>query len=138
MSRPTIRSACRRAPPMPQGGGFASTSADLARSGHLLFSGAAMDAPYLARLLDGVPVDPDAPGILYGAGVAIYPETPHGPVYGHGGWIPGYVSSLRHYADHDVTVAFQINTDIGIMDDPSDLVPELEAALAKLAVGTVQ
>jgi D-alanyl-D-alanine carboxypeptidase len=120
------------------GGGFASTSADLARWGHLLFSGAAMDAPYLDRLLDGVPVDPDAPDILYGAGVAIYAETPHGPVYGHGGWIPGYVSSLRHYADDGVTVAFQINTEIGIMDDSSDLVPELEAALAKLAIGAVR
>lgn len=116
------------------GGGFASTSADLARWGHLLFSGAAMDPPYLDRLLDSVPVDPDASGILYGAGVAIHAETANGPVYGHGGWIPGYVSSLRHYADHDVTVAFQINTDIGVLDDSTDLVPALEAALADLAI----
>src|SRR6056297_1559474 len=138
MSRPTIRSACRRAPPMPQGGGFASTSADLARWGHLLFGGEAMDAPYLDRLLDGVPVDPDAPGILYGAGVAIYADTPRGPVWGHGGWIPAYVSSLRHYPDHGVTVAFQINTDIGIVDDTSDLVPALETALADLAMEAVR
>ena len=117
------------------GGGFASTSADLARWGHLLFSGDALDAPYLDRLLDGVPVGPDAPGILYGAGVAIYAETTRGPVYGHGGWIPAYVSSLRHYADHGVTVAFQINTDFGIADDTSDLVPALETALADLAIG---
>jgi D-alanyl-D-alanine carboxypeptidase len=116
------------------GGGFASTSADLARWGHLLFSGRAMAAPYLERLLDGVPVDAAAPGILYGAGVAIYADTPRGPVYGHGGWIPAYVSSLRHYADHDVTVAFQINTDVGIADDTSNLVPALEAALADLAI----
>jgi D-alanyl-D-alanine carboxypeptidase len=116
------------------GGGFASTAADLARWGHLLFGGAAMDGPYLAWLLDGVPVDPDAPGILYGAGVAIYAETTRGPIYGHGGWIPGYVSSLRHYADHGVTVAFQVNTDVGIADDTSDLVPALEAALADLAI----
>ena len=120
------------------GGGFASTSADLARWGHLLFGGAAMDPPYLDRLLDGVPVEPDAPGILYGAGVAIYAETPNGPVYGHGGWIPAYVSSLRHYAEHGVTVAFQINTDAGIMDDSSDLVPALEAALAALAIEAVR
>jgi D-alanyl-D-alanine carboxypeptidase len=116
------------------GGGFASTAADLARWGHLLFGGAAMQAPYLDRLLDGVPVAPDVPGILYGAGVAIYADTPRGPVYGHGGWIPAYVSSLRHYAAHGVTVAFQINTDVGIADDTSDLVPALEAALADLAI----
>jgi D-alanyl-D-alanine carboxypeptidase len=120
------------------GGGLASTSADLARWGHLLFGGAAMDAPYLDRLLDGVPVDPDAPGILYGAGVAIYAESSNGPVYGHGGWIPGYVSSLRHYADHDVTVAFQINTDVGVPGDGTDLVPDLESALADLAIGAAR
>jgi D-alanyl-D-alanine carboxypeptidase len=116
------------------GGGLASNSRDLAVWGQALFDGTAMAAPYLDRLLDGVPVSPDASGILYGAGVAIHADTPRGPVYGHGGWIPGYVSSLRHYADHGVTVAFQINTDIGIVDDSTDLVPALEAALADLAI----
>jgi len=33
------------------GGGFASTSADLARWGHSLFGGQAMETPYLDRLL---------------------------------------------------------------------------------------
>jgi len=116
------------------GGGLASTSADLARWGQALFTGGAMDAPYLDRLLDAVPVAEDAPDIRYGAGVAIYAETPRGPVWGHGGWIPAYVSSLRHYADHGVTVAFQINTDAGVVDDSTDLVPALEAALADLAL----
>jgi D-alanyl-D-alanine carboxypeptidase len=117
------------------GGGFASTSADLARWGQALFAGAAMDAPYLARLLDSVPVADETPQVRYGAGVAIYAETSRGPVWGHGGWIPAYVSSLRHYADHGVTVAFQINTDAGVVDDSSDLVPALEAALADLVLG---
>jgi D-alanyl-D-alanine carboxypeptidase len=120
------------------GGGFASTSRDLARWGHLLFGGEAMAESYLDRLLDGVPVDPDAPGISYGAGVGIYAGTPRGAVWGHGGWIPAYVSSLRHYADHGVTVAFQVNSDIGVMDDTNDLVPALEAALADLAIGSVR
>jgi D-alanyl-D-alanine carboxypeptidase len=120
------------------GGGFSSTSADLVRWGHLLFGGDAMEGPYLDRLLDGVPIDPGAPGILYGAGVAIYVDTPLGPVWGHGGWIPGYVSSLRHYPAHGVTVAFQVNTDVGIVDDTSDLVPALEAALADLAIEAVR
>ncbi|KQI71354.1 beta-lactamase [Loktanella sp. 5RATIMAR09] len=119
------------------GGGLASTAHDLALWGHLLFGGAAMDAPYLDRLLDGVPVSSDAPDILYGAGVAIYADTPRGPVYGHGGWIPAYVSSLRHYADHRVTVAFQINSDVGVVDDSTDVVPALEAALADLAVAWI-
>lgn len=120
------------------GGGLASTSSDLARWGYLLFGGKAMTAPYLDRLLDSLPVDPDAPGIFYGAGVAIYADTPNGPIWGHGGWVPGYVSSLRHYADHDVTIAFQINTDVDIMDDTSDFVPRLEDALADLAIEAVR
>lgn len=120
------------------GGGLASTSRNLALWGHLLFGGAVMAEPYLERLLDGVPVGRDASGILYGAGIAIYAQTPRGPVYGHGGWIPAYVSSLRHYADHGVTVAFQINTDAGFLDDSSDLVPTLEVALADLALEAVR
>jgi D-alanyl-D-alanine carboxypeptidase len=116
------------------GGGLASTSHDLALWGHLLFTGAAMEAPYLDRLFDAVPVSADAPDVRYGAGVAIYAGTPHGLVYGHGGWIPAYVSSLRHYPDHGVTVAFQINTDAGFLDDTSDLAPALEAALAEKVI----
>lgn len=119
------------------GGGFVSTSHDLAVWGHALFTGEALNAPYLDRLLDAVPVHPDAPDILYGSGVGIYADTPFGPVYGHGGWVPGYVTSLRHYADHDITIAFQINTDVGIFDDSTDLVPALEAALADLLIGAV-
>ncbi|AHM03661.1 beta-lactamase [Roseibacterium elongatum DSM 19469] len=119
------------------GGGLVSTSRDLASWGHALFGGNALDTPYLDQLLDGIPVAPEAPDIRYGAGVAIYADTPRGAVYGHGGWIPGYVSSLRHYADPGVTVAFQINTDIGIADDGTDLVPTLEAALADLALSLV-
>ena len=36
-----------------------------------------------------------------------------------------------------LTVAFQINTDVGVIDDSTDLVPALEAALADLAIGHV-
>jgi D-alanyl-D-alanine carboxypeptidase len=120
------------------GGGLVSTSRDLADWGHALFNGYAMDEPYLDRLLDGVPVSPEAPGVLYGAGVAIHSDTPRGSVFGHAGWIPGYVSSLRHYAEPGVTVAFQINTDVGIADDSTDLVPALESALADLAIALAQ
>lgn len=117
------------------GGGLVSTSHDLAVWGRALFTGSAMDTPYLGVLLEGVPIAPDVPNHRYGAGVAIYLDTPRGTVYGHGGWIPGYVSSLRHYANHDVTIAFQINSDIGIVDDSTDLVQNLENALADLAIG---
>ncbi len=114
------------------GGGFVSTSEELAIWGHALFTGEAIDAPYLNRLLDGVPLHPDFSDVRYGSGVAIYSDTPLGPVYGHAGWVPGYVSSLRHYPKHGFTVAFQINTDVGFLDDSSDLMPTLETAVAGL------
>ncbi|MXQ06596.1 serine hydrolase [Alphaproteobacteria bacterium GH1-50] len=118
------------------GGGFASTSADLALWGNALFTGRVLPSDYLPDLRDGVSVHADAPGVFYGSGVAIYQGTPYGTVLGHGGWIPGYVSSLRHYADHDLTIAFQINSDVGVVDDSTDLVPALEAALAEVVLGT--
>ncbi|WP_136442816.1 serine hydrolase domain-containing protein [Pacificoceanicola onchidii] len=120
------------------GGGFATTSRDLALWGHALFTGQAIEAAYLEDLVEGVPVHPDAPGVFYGGGVARYLDTPFGQVYGHGGWIPGYVSSLRHYADHGLTIAFQINSDVGIPDESSDLVPALEAALAELLISALE
>ncbi len=116
------------------GGGLVSTASDLAAWGDALFLGKAMQAPYLGRLLDAVRVAPDAPDTFYGAGVAVYTNTPRGRVFGHGGWIPGYVSSLRHYVDHGVTIAFQINTDVGMVDNSTDLVSKLEAALADLLI----
>lgn len=118
------------------GGGYVSTSHDLAVWGDALFGGRALDGPYLDDLLSAVPIDPDNPDIAYGSGVTIYRKGPFGPVYGHGGWIPGYSSSLRYYADHQITVAFQINTDIGIVDDSTRVVQELENELAERIIGS--
>jgi D-alanyl-D-alanine carboxypeptidase len=116
------------------GGGLVSNSRDLARWGASLFGGNAMPGDYLKELLRAVPISPDDPNVYYGAGVGIYRSGPFGPVYGHGGWIPGYSSSLRHYPDHGVTIAFQINTDVGIVDDTTAVVREMEERLAKIAI----
>lgn len=117
------------------GGGLVSTSRDLALWGATLFQGRAMDAPYVGDLLAAVPIDPRNPKVEYGLGVAIHRSGSYGAVYGHGGWIPGYSSSLRYYADHEVSIAFPINTDIGIVDDSTPIVRELERRLAQLVVG---
>lgn len=116
------------------GGGLVSNSLDLARWGAALFGGKAMPGAYLDEILNSVPIRRDTADIRYGAGTAIYLAGPHGPVYGHGGWIPGYTSSLRHYPDHGVTIAFQINTDIGIADSKTAVVREMEIGLAKVVI----
>ena len=67
--------------------------------------------------------------------LAVYSSGPFGLVYGHAGWIPGYVSSLRHYPEHGVTIAFQINTDIGIIDSDDDVLRIIEERLMQVFIG---
>ena len=120
------------------GGGFVSNSRDLARWGAALFGGNAMSGSYLDDLLDSIPISPDTSDIQYGAGVAVYRTGPFGPVYGHGGWIPGYSSSLRHYPEHGITIAFQLNTDIGIVNESMQLIKNMEIRLAKVVITAVR
>ena len=118
------------------GGGLVSTSGDLARWGAALFGGAALPAAALDRMLNAQPVDPAQPDVRYGMGVALYQTSPFGPVYGHGGWIPGYTSSLRYYAEHGIAIAFQINTDDGLEDGSTSVVQAMEARLAEVVLST--
>ncbi|SHF22627.1 D-alanyl-D-alanine carboxypeptidase [Fodinibius roseus] len=120
------------------GGGLVSTSSDLARWGAYLFGGKALSGEALNLLLDSKPIDSSNPKVQYGMGVAIYQDGPYGRVYGHGGWIPGYSSSLRFYEDYGVTIAFQINTDIGIVEDTSSVVQTMESRLAEIVLSSKQ
>jgi len=112
------------------GGGFASNSGDLVRWAGALFEGDAIEGEYLSDLLGAVPVGGDNSEAGYGIGVAVRRGGPLGPSYGHGGWIPGYCSSMRYYPEHRIAVAFQINTDIGVVDGPTSIVEEMEERLA--------
>lgn len=58
--------------------------------------------------------------------------------YGIASWqrLPTHISRLRHYADHDVSVAYQINTNGDFIEDLSELFPALEAAITDLALET--
>src|SRR6056297_546235 len=116
------------------GGGLVSTSADLASWGAELFGGDALPEEALGLLLDAKPVDPSTDEILYGMGVAAYKNGAYGTVYGHRGWIPGYTSSLRYYKEYGVAIAFQINTDIGIMDDSSTVIETMETRLLEVVL----
>lgn len=116
------------------GGGLVSSSEDLARWGWVLFRGNALPEGCLKELINSVPVNRETEDIRYGAGIAVYRNGPHGTVYGHGGWIPGYSSSLRYYNDYGIAIAFQINTDIGIADDSTPVLREMEARLAEIVI----
>jgi len=116
------------------GGGLISTSSDLARWGDALFSGNALADQELKTMLNAVPIDPTMPGIYYGLGVAISRSGPLSPVYGHGAWIPGYSSSLRHYVTSGITIAFQVNSDL----ISQSALSEIEQCLASVVISSGQ
>jgi len=116
------------------GGGFVTTAADLARWGRLLWSGRAMEGPYLDEMLQGI--ETGAPGRSYGLGVGIDRTGPE-EVRGHGGWIPGHVGSLRYYPAEDMAIAIQINTDVGMLG-PAGAFDAIERAIRAAILGTAE
>lgn len=50
----------------------------------------------------------------------------------------GYSSSLRYYPDYGIAIAFQINTDIGIVDDKTPVLREMEAGLAEVVISATR
>lgn len=106
------------------GGGIASTTADLARWGKLLYEGRAFDASLLPRMLDGVPSKLGR-DVRYGLGVMTRP-TALGPAWGHSGFFPGYATELLYFPDLKIAAAIQVNATAPY---PRGLVPFLiEAA----------
>jgi D-alanyl-D-alanine carboxypeptidase len=118
------------------GGGLISTSRDLARWGAALYNGKALSGDYLSELLKGVPIDSKVIDTRYGLGVAIHTSYQFGTVYGHAGWIPGYISSFRYYRDSGVTIALQINTDKGVISSDKNTLRNIEERLAKIIIQT--
>jgi D-alanyl-D-alanine carboxypeptidase len=114
------------------GGGWLSTSGDLARWGDALFAGAALPEPARPRLLQTLPTSKNPEASRYGCGGGHTPSGPLGPTWGHGGWIPGYISSLRHYKQYGLTVAFQFNTDVVKAPEDEDWMLDAEIRLARV------
>lgn len=96
------------------GGGFATSARDLARWGHELYLGKALSPAGRSLMIDsGVPARL-GPETRYGLGVIVRPATAVGPVVGHSGFFPGYMTELVHARDSGVTVAVQVNTSAGV------------------------
>lgn len=91
------------------GGGYASTSEDLARWTKLLFEGKAYDASLLPQVLDGVSAPMLGKDTKYGLCVIIR-QTTAGVSYGHSGFFPGYLTDMMYFPDKKIAVAVQVNT----------------------------
>jgi len=94
------------------GGGLVNNPQDLVRWAKLLYEEKALDKPYLDELLNSG-FRGESAERTYGLGVSIR-ESEFGPAYGHGGWYPGYRTSMVYFADHKIAVAIQINTDYNV------------------------
>ncbi|UCC32011.1 MAG: beta-lactamase family protein, partial [Phycisphaerales bacterium] len=107
------------------GGGLVTTSLDLARWAKLLYGGEVLKPESLRQMLDGVETARDSDR-KYGLATMMRPSV-HGPVVGHAGYMPGYLSMMAYYLNHDLATAIQVNTDVGV-----DL-PALEKVLDDVA-----
>jgi D-alanyl-D-alanine carboxypeptidase len=87
------------------GGGWASTSADLARWAHALYGGRVLDAARTAEMLDAVDAPMLGRGAKYGLGVIVRPEF-----VGHSGFFPGYLTEMWYSPEKKAAIALQLNT----------------------------
>ncbi len=104
------------------GGGYYSTTRDLALWGVQLFTKKAFPEHLWTDFIDGV--DFGSQGDRYGLGVMLR-STERGPTLGHGGTMIGYLSQLEYFVDHGLAVAVQLNCDVAMLredQNPRDLV----------------
>ena len=108
------------------GGGWATTSEDLARWAKLMYEGKAFDPSLLPVMLDGVPAKLGR-DTKYGLGVIIRP-TQAGTSYGHSGFFPGYMTDMMYFPEKKIAVAVQVNTSV-----PQDLGKPLSRVAIEVA-----
>ena len=101
------------------GGGLVTNPGDLVRWAKLLYEGKAMEGDYVSQLLCSIPTTQGNRYSAYGLGQGIA-QSPYGIVYGHSGWIPGYLSFMGYYPEYRVAVAAQFNStkESGTEKDP--------------------
>jgi D-alanyl-D-alanine carboxypeptidase len=91
------------------GGGFASTSQDLARWMQDFHIGMAFNGELLDQVYDGVPVRL-GPNAAYGLGTTMMGLPTSGTAFGHSGFMPGYRTEAYYFPDYGFALALQINT----------------------------
>lgn len=93
------------------GGGFASTTPDLARWAKTYYSGTIFSDSLFQKVItpneQGYLIQP---GLSYGMGSFIF-DTEHGKAFAHSGFVPGFLSMFAYYPDLGISVALQINCD---------------------------
>jgi D-alanyl-D-alanine carboxypeptidase len=94
------------------GGGWVSTSEDLARWAKMIYEGKAYDPSLLPQVLDGVTAPMLGRETKYGL-CTIIRKTAAGTSYGHSGFFPGYLTDMMYFPDQKISLAVQVNTSVG-------------------------
>ena len=94
------------------GGGYVSTTQDLARWAKMMYEGKAFAPELLPQVLDAVAAPMLGRETKYGLGVIIR-KTPAGTSYGHSGFFPGYMTDMMYFPEHKVALSVQVNTSVG-------------------------
>jgi D-alanyl-D-alanine carboxypeptidase len=92
------------------GGGYVSNAVDLAHWVRHYFEGRAFDPALLPQVIEGPAAPMLGRGVRYGLGAILREHAELGPVRGHSGYFPGYLSEMAYYADYGIGAAMQINT----------------------------
>jgi D-alanyl-D-alanine carboxypeptidase len=93
------------------GGGYASTTADLARWAKMMYEGKGFPPDMLPEMLNGTSAPMLGRETRYGLGVILRP-TRAGLSYGHSGFFPGYMTDMMYFPEHKIAVAVQVNTSV--------------------------
>jgi D-alanyl-D-alanine carboxypeptidase len=94
------------------GGGYVSTTTDLARWAKMFYEGKAFAPDLLPQVIDGVAAPMLGRETKYGL-AAIIRNTTAGTAYGHSGFFPGYMTDMMYFPEHKVALAIQVNTSVG-------------------------
>jgi D-alanyl-D-alanine carboxypeptidase len=100
-------------------GAMVSTAGDLLRFGDALFRGRLLDDASLAAMTREGPHHPRNSG--YGLGLEVQRRDYRTTTWGHGGFVPGFRSTLRYLPDHDVLVVALVNDSLADADDLAEL-----------------
>ena len=72
-----------------------------------VYEGQMFSASLLPEYFNGI--DAGNMGGQWGLGVHLR-ETENGNIYGHSGFMPGYITNMMYYAKHKFAICYQINT----------------------------
>lgn len=88
------------------GGGLVITSEDLAVLAKKIYEGEMFDKSLLAEYFNGRSAG--QMGGTWGLGVHIR-ETENGKIYGHSGFMPGYITNMMYFEKEGFSICYQIN-----------------------------